>query len=266
MKTRIISAIMMIIILFPILLIGGTLFDIMMITMAMGALYELFNMRAHVKEIPFAVKIISFTLLFLFITSGSGHSGLSFSFEYKYVVAFILTLLLPIIIYRNKEDYTIEDAAYTITSVLLLGVVFNLIIALRDVRLAYIIYLLIISVSVDSFGILAGSLIGRHKLALDISPKKTIEGAVYGFFMATILASAFFSIIISNNVAPLLIILMSAVLSVAAIIGDLFFSAIKRQYKEKDFSNLIPGHGGILDRIDSLIFVLLAFVLFASIL
>lgn len=266
MKIRVISAIIMAIILVPVLLIGNTLFDIVMIILAMGSLQELFNMRSHFKPVPFAVRMIGFILLFLFIISGSNQNSLLFSFEYKYVVAFLLTLLLPIVIYRNKETYTIEDAAYALTSVLLLGIVFNLIIALRDIRLAYIIYLLIVSISVDSFGILAGSLIGKHKLAPDISPKKTIEGAVYGFLMSTILASSFFMIIIDNNADLLLVIIMSAALSISAIIGDLFFSAIKRHYREKDFSNLIPGHGGILDRIDSLIFVILIFILFGTIL
>ena len=104
-------------------------------------------------------------------------------------------------------------------------------------------------------------LVGKHKLAPEISPKKTIEGAIGGSFMGTIVATLFYNTVISATTPLVFVIVITAMLSVVGQIGDLAFSAIKRYYGQKDFSDLIPGHGGILDRFDSLVFVVLAFVL-----
>ena len=118
----------------------------------------------------------------------------------------------------------------------------------------------------DTFSYFGGILLGNKifknkKLAPKISPNKTIEGAIGGSLMGTIVASAFYTTVI-NPAAPLVIvILLTALLTVIGQIGDLAFSSIKRYYGVKDFSNLIPGHGGILDRFDSIVFVTMAFVI-----
>ena len=75
----------------------------------------------------------------------------------------------------------------------------------------------------------------------------------------------FYVTVISQTTPVLYVVLASTFLSLLGQFGDLFFSAIKRYYGKKDFSNLIPGHGGVLDRIDSIIFVLLGFMFFISI-
>ena len=113
----------------------------------------------------------------------------------------------------------------------------------------------------DSFALFTGMFIGKHKLAPEISPKKTIEGAIGGSLMGTIVATAFYTTVINSSVPLVFVILITLALTVVGQIGDLAFSAIKRYYGQKDFSDLIPGHGGILDRFDSLVFVVLAFIL-----
>ena len=101
-------------------------------------------------------------------------------------------------------------------------------------------------------------LIGKHKLT-KISPKKTIEGSVVGTIVSTIIATTYYAMFISNeNIIKIIFVVI--ILSIIGQIGDLFFSLIKRENDIKDFSNLIPGHGGVLDRIDSIIFVLITFV------
>ena len=121
--------------------------------------------------------------------------------------------------------------------------------------------MLLITVITDTFALITGKLIGKHKLAPNISPNKTIEGSLGGSILGTFVASAYYLTVIDGGKSLLLVILITFVLSVIGQIGDLVFSAIKRYYKQKDFSDLIPGHGGILDRFDSLIFVVLAFIL-----
>ena len=103
--------------------------------------------------------------------------------------------------------------------------------------------------------------IGKNKLAPSISPHKTIEGFIGGALMGTFVATTFYFTVIDSNISLVILILTTAFLSVIGQLGDLVFSSIKRTYGVKDFSNLIPGHGGILDRLDSIIFVILAFIL-----
>ena len=111
-----------------------------------------------------------------------------------------------------------------------------------------------------------GSLIGKNKLAPKISPKKTVEGLLGGVFMGTFAASAFYITVINTHASLVLVIVLTALLCLVGQLGDLVFSSIKRYYEIKDFSDLIPGHGGILDRFDSLIFVTLTFVILVGIL
>ena len=127
--------------------------------------------------------------------------------------------------------------------------------------LEQVIYCFVISITTDTFAYIGGSLLGKHKLAPTISPNKTIEGSIIGSLMGTMMGSAFYyNIIDKSNLW--LVILISFILTILAQIGDLFFSSIKRSYKIKDFSNLIPGHGGVLDRLDSVLFVILGFLLY----
>lgn len=118
----------------------------------------------------------------------------------------------------------------------------------------------------DTFALLTGRKIGKRKLAPDISPNKTIEGSIGGSLVGTIVASAYFYEVIDPTVGIVGIVLVTLILTILGQIGDLVFSSIKRYYNTKDFSNLIPGHGGILDRLDSIIFIVLGFLLFLSIL
>ena len=98
-----------------------------------------------------------------------------------------------------------------------------------------------------------------------ISPNKTIEGLIGGTLMGTFIPMVFYLTVINPNISMQILFIVTISLSLIGQLGDLVFSAIKRHYKVKDFSNLIPGHGGILDRFDSIIFVILGAVLFLSI-
>ena len=119
----------------------------------------------------------------------------------------------------------------------------------------------------DSAAYFAGRFLGKHKLAPIVSPNKTVEGAIGGVFgsmLLGILATAiysglsgrFVSLTVEVNVRHyLLIALLGAIASVLGILGDLFASAIKRQAGIKDYGTIFPGHGGILDRFDSVMFI-----------
>ena len=112
----------------------------------------------------------------------------------------------------------------------------------------------------DAYALFGGYFIGRHKLIPEISPKKTWEGSIVGTLFCVFVGSVFYIKFINSDVQIVNLILVTFLLSIVGQFGDLVFSAIKRYFGQKDFSNLIPGHGGILDRFDSIIFVALGFM------
>ena len=121
----------------------------------------------------------------------------------------------------------------------------------------------------DTFAYTFGRLIGKHKFS-KVSPNKTIEGCVAGVFGAVIL-SLIYTIILNNKfnfgINYLIVVAMAIILCVIGQIGDFAASTIKRHFDIKDFSNIFPGHGGMLDRIDSVMFIApFAFCFFAFIL
>ncbi len=113
----------------------------------------------------------------------------------------------------------------------------------------------------DTFAYFAGSFFGKHKLCPKVSPNKTVEGAVGGVLCTLLLNIALFFIFKkyffeTNHLGLAFVIPASLVLSIVSIFGDLTASALKRAYGIKDFGKLLPGHGGIMDRFDSLLFVM----------
>ena len=266
MKLRILSAVLMIVIFVPLLLIGEIPFAIFMSIMGLFGFYELMKVRESRKKFPFILKLLAYFIVLCFCTYNIGSIEFTYKFDYR-VMAFIIFLFTsPMVFINNSKKYNLNDALFLIGSILFVGLSFNLIIITRNYDINYIIYLLLITTITDTFALFTGMLVGKHKLSPIISPKKTIEGLVGGVVMGTFVASAFYYTVINSNAPLVLLVGITMVLCLIGQLGDLVFSSIKRYYDVKDFSNLIPGHGGILDRFDSLIFVTLAFIIFKGIL
>lgn len=121
-----------------------------------------------------------------------------------------------------------------------------------------IFYMVLLTASHDTGGYLIGSLIGKHKLAHSISPRKSWEGFFggYTFVLATLLLILFMQ---NANPSTIFIFSFSLAISILATIGDLFESCLKRKAKIKDTGTILPGHGGFLDRIDSYLAVIFLF-------
>ena len=121
----------------------------------------------------------------------------------------------------------------------------------------YLLIPLVAAFTSDAFALFAGMAFGKHKLAPELSPKKTVEGAVGGF-LGAIVCCCIYGVVMQMafllQVNYFFLVIYGALGSVISQIGDLSFSYIKRQYGLKDFGNIFPGHGGVLDRFDSVIF------------
>ncbi len=266
MKTRIISSIIVVLIFLPFLIIGELPFAIFMSILSVLGLYELLRVRESKKKFPLLLKIIAYLLTIYFCMYNTGSIDFHYMMDYRVMSFIIFLFLCPMVFINDSKRYNLNDALFLIGSTLFIGFSFNLIIIIRNFDITYIIYLLLITTITDTFALFTGSLIGEHKLCPKISPKKTIEGLVGGVLMGTFAATAFYNTVIHPTMSLVFVIFVTLALCLVGQLGDLVFSSIKRYYEVKDFSELIPGHGGILDRFDSLIFVTMAFILVFGIL
>lgn len=260
MKTRIISAIVMIAIALPIIYFGNTIYKLTIGILALLAFKEVLALKKAHQEIPTIPTI--FALVLCLIMVYFDFNSLRYSFSSLLIIISLL-LLIPTLFYKN-EEYKTSDAFYLIGWIIFLGMAFNSFIAIRNHGMRLFFYLVFIPIITDTFAMLVGSKFGKHKMCPKISPKKTMEGFGGGMIMGTIVPCivyyAFFKTI------SLKIILMTVILSTIGQIGDLIFSKIKRENEIKDYSDLIPGHGGILDRLDSTSIIFMTYILIQAIL
>lgn len=264
MKTRVISAIVMLAIAIPISIIGGTTFTVATLILGLLALKEMIDIRETKKEFPFFMKLISYLTITALILTNHNSNIFEYVLDYKFISITLFLILIPLIFYHDRKKYSINDAMYLIGVLFFLGTAFNLLIMVRNYNLLYLLFLVLITVVTDTFAYITGRYIGKTQLAVVISPKKTWEGLLGGTFFGVLISSLFYYQVINTNVDVFILAIVVTCLSLIGQMGDLVFSSFKRYYDKKDFSNLIPGHGGILDRLDSLIFVLLGFVLVIS--
>ena len=125
---------------------------------------------------------------------------------------------------------------------------------LYELERSLILIAVMISVATDAFAFFAGKVLGRNKIFPIISPNKTLEGTIGGIVSSVVINSLMVTLIFQKSLKTYDVIMLSLMIficAVAAVFGDLLISSIKRQANLKDTGSLIPGHGGLLDRIDS---------------
>ena len=266
MKQRVISAIIAFLIFIPVFIIGGKVFNFAFYVLTLLGLREFMNAREKEKKFPDFIRLISYILISFLYFINTYDAGMSFSIDYRIIAGLSLALLLPVILYHDEKVYNVRDAFYLLGGVFFLGFVMSLFYMYRTNSLSLIIFLFLITMITDSYAYFTGRLIGKTKLIPDISPNKTWEGTIGGSLVGTFVCTVYYLTVIDPNANIFATALVVLLLSIVGQLGDLFFSAIKRRFKIKDFSNLMPGHGGVLDRLDSIIFVMLTFTFFLNIL
>ena len=257
LKTRVISAIVALLIVIPLLILGGYYFSFGVCLVAILAYKELIDLKKSHIKIPFIMVVLGLISMLLIILSNYSNASIYKGLTYQTLIIPLLFLLIPTIFFKNNK-YMTKDAFYLIGITYLLGIVFNSFIILRIRSLYLFLYLIIIPMVTDTFAMLSGKFFGKHKMCPTLSPHKTWEGFVGGLFGGLLSGLLIYKFLIGTLTVR--VIITTIILSLVGQMGDLVMSKIKRENEIKDFSNIMPGHGGILDRLDSIIFVVLTYM------
>lgn len=275
MKTRILSGIVIAIILIGVWSqIFTPIFDLFFCILAAAACYEV-TKAAGIKNLILKVASILF--------AGVLPCCMIYASQMLTVVLCIIYVVFLVIwTVINNSEIKFEHLAIAIYSSFIIPAAFTTIGLVANLYQAYdfidyretvffIWYAVCCAMFTDVFAYQVGVKIGKHKMTPVLSPKKSWEGAISGVVCVIVLN--IISLIVFTKFFALkafalpvwLYICMSPILSIAGIYGDLAASLIKRNFGIKDFSNLIPGHGGIMDRFDSVILVMPTFYAFITI-
>lgn len=228
--------------------LGGPWLKGFTIVLSAFGLYEFYNALKQKQFNP--ISIVGYVLLAIFYITKNDFEALMF----LVIIATFILLCVPII----NLKYTFIDVAITLLGFIYVAVLFSFIpLVNTKAHGAYLVWLIFIgSWLADTSAYYAGKNFGKRKLCPEVSPKKTVEGSIGGF-LGSAIGCGVFGIIVSSFVPEVAIIhyfLIGALCGVMGQFGDLVASSVKRYVGIKDYSNLIPGHGGILDRFDSILF------------
>ncbi|HLR66172.1 phosphatidate cytidylyltransferase [Virgibacillus alimentarius] len=252
MKQRIQTAILALIVFLPLVIYGEwpfTLFVYFLSTLALVELIQMRKLSGHV--IPFILATALVWIILLQMPSGA-IPGVWFTIIEAIVLIVVLLLGYTVL---AKNTFTFDDAGFMLLAAIYVGIGFNYLIETRAAGLNYIFFVLFIIWATDTGAYFFGRAFGKRKLWPIISPNKTIEGAIGGVISACIVG-VIFHLIYPFDFSMIIILGVTVFISVFGQIGDLVESAFKRHYDVKDSGKILPGHGGILDRLDSLLFVL----------
>ncbi len=234
--------------------LGGWLFYVLIALMLALAAYEYVKLFQAGGVQPAAIFVVAATLLLAILRAltGFAHASLAIS------LLVLLAMLYHLVQFERGRLQAGTDFAVTLSGILYIGWLGSYLISLRMLPdgLWWTLTVLSSVWVADAFAYLVGSRIGRHKMTPRLSPKKSWEGYLGGILFSvplTVLLSRLWQVWAGPGLAitPLRAALVALAMSVLTILGDLGESMIKRQVGVKDSGNLLPGHGGIFDRIDS---------------
>ena len=255
MKTRILAAAVLLpLLLIIVLLLPKVCTAVLFGVMAALAAYELMQGTKLVTH----TRLTVYAMVFAFLVPMWGFFGQVYAWALVGTLVFVALLYMELLLSKGKLPYA--SVAISLAAGILIPFLFTAIVRIFATELGiYRIFIpFILAMVSDTGAYFAGRFFGKNKLAPVISPNKTVEGAIGGV-LATVLAMIIYCIVMQFGfhlrVNYLYAVIYGLLGSLAGVFGDLSFSAIKRQVGIKDYGNLIPGHGGILDRFDSMTLV-----------
>lgn len=267
MKTRIITAVVAALIFLPFLIFSDTIaFPCILAFTAAVGVYEMLRCLGEKSKVVVVISCM-FSAAMPILARLYDSEQSYFNFTHKIFVVYIFFLFVLSVFSKGKRDVSKMAMICIMVSLIVNG--FSTIVLLRDYKYGQYIYLMVFLCPwmTDIFAYFTGFFFGKHKLIPDVSPKKTVEGAIGGVVFST-LSIVLYGFILTKFVDGLdanyfALVCNGIVLSVVSQCGDLIFSLIKRKSGIKDYGKIMPGHGGILDRFDSVIiaapFILMMF-------
>jgi phosphatidate cytidylyltransferase len=255
-RTRLISGVVLVILALIFVITGGYVLWAVSLALSLIGLFELYRVFGLEKTLPgylgCCLAVVYYVLLLMHTSS-----GLQVDWTLYLMLVLMTFLLLMVIAYPR---YHSTDIAKAVFGIFYVAVMFSFLYRTRELyRGTYTVWLIFLSSwGCDTCAYCVGKLFGRHKMSPVLSPKKSVEGAiggVAGTMILTLIYGRVFQVQMAMGNAELLILaLISGAGALLSMVGDLSASAIKRNYDIKDYGRLIPGHGGVLDRFDSMLF------------
>lgn len=256
MRQRVITAVVALAIFIPIIWKGGRVIELAGAILAVIAVYELFRMKGLTL---LSLEGVLSALGAVFLVLPKNHWFFFLPDDTDSMMLFYLTVMILLgMSVVSKNTYTIDEAGFPVIVSLYIGIGFQNFVLARTAGFEVLLLALFIVWATDIGAYMIGRKYGKHKLIPAVSPNKTIEGAVGGILSAVVVTLVYLvafgeSVAISYSLPVML--LLTIIFSIVGQFGDLVESSIKRHYGVKDSGNILPGHGGILDRFDSLLFV-----------
>jgi len=254
MKQRIITGLLIAFVVLATFIYGGLLRYLVISAFILVGVYETYAIKE--KEWPkwLFILLIGFVL---------GLSQVQDQFLFISLLGLIMFFYLISIL---NPWFSPTDLGYIITMILIFtGTLKSILLVFEQFGINMMIFLLVCTYLTDTGAYFSGFYFGKTKLNERISPKKTVEGSIGGWLIGSV-GGFIFAFLMLKGFDLGILILMSIVFPIIGQIGDLAFSDIKRHFKIKDFGSIFPAHGGVLDRIDSLVFNLMFFYIFVTLL
>ncbi len=266
MKIRVVSGIAGTIFLFFVVWSGQIVLGMFIFLLSILALNEFYSAVSNIgfKPVRFVGYMASVYMFLICSRWPLNKYGVNIEFLCSFrsvllgVFSALLILFCYIIFLHNK--FNIMDLSATVFGILYIVFLFSFVISIRNMSNGfYYVWLIFIGAfATDTFAYFSGYLFGKHKLLPEISPKKTVEGSIGGVVGCAVIMGIYGAYLNYNNpenVIPLYhFIILGIICGIISQIGDWSASAIKRYVKIKDYGNIMPGHGGVLDRFDSILF------------
>jgi phosphatidate cytidylyltransferase len=264
MKNRVITSVailaaMLTVVIFSEFIVYSLALALLAIIATFEVLRVIGSHKISTLSIPAYLISAAFPLTAYFVDS---NNSLEFLLILAAVVFVYLVWLMGVSVF-SKGRITFSKVSETLVGVTYVAVSFTSLSLIRYINHNFGVFLVVlvfvISWTCDTAAFAVGSLIGKHKLIPEISPKKTVEGAIGGVVFSALLCALYglgLDLVIEKiQVNYLYLVLFGIILSVVSQLGDLIASLIKREYDVKDYGRIFPGHGGVLDRFDSVLAV-----------
>lgn len=257
MRTRVITAIVALAIFLPIVFAGGIWIQILAALLAVIATGEIVMMRRTLLvDFGAILAMLGAAIMTLPSEFMTALNAPVIMHRSTMLYVFVLLMLVHTVLAKNKFNF--EDAGVFTLAMMYIGLGFHMFVQARFAGLGALFFVLLIVWTTDSGAYMIGRKIGKTKLAPAISPNKTWEGSIGGTLVA-VLVAAIYAYFVPLQFSWGVMVFISLLVSISGQFGDLIESALKRFYKVKDSGTILPGHGGILDRFDSM---LIAFPVF----